>query len=113
MGRKPQVQARVPQDVKDAMDEYCEENDLSQSDAVRRALENEYVDEEGDFPFDEAEGDVDRFSVNETARLVGPMLGLGVLIVLGLGAVVNADTQIVAAVSLAGGMIGAFTGGLL
>lgn len=42
MGRKPQVQARVPNDVKEEIETYCDEHDLSQSDAVRRALEREY-----------------------------------------------------------------------
>lgn len=42
MGRKPQVQARIPVDVKASLDEYCEENNLSTSDGVRRALEKEY-----------------------------------------------------------------------
>jgi len=68
MGRKPQVQARIPNDLKENIDDYCTEHNVSQSDAVRRALELEYRDG------DTNDGDrlADRFddvqAANETAR---------------------------------------------
>jgi hypothetical protein len=42
MGRKPQVQARIPNDLKERIDEYCDEHDISTTESVRRALEKEY-----------------------------------------------------------------------
>jgi hypothetical protein len=42
MPRKPKVQTRVPEDLHERIEDYCDENDVSKSDAARRALEREY-----------------------------------------------------------------------
>lgn len=80
MGRKPQVQARIPEDVKDGIDEYCDEHDVTQSDAVRRALQRTYLDaEQLRDEFD------DTNSINQTYRLL-----LGRLIAVALAAGIGA-----------------------
>lgn len=61
MGRKPKVQTRIPQDTKDQLEAYCEEHDISQSDAVRRAVENVY----GVDPAADVEGSMGAPSVTE------------------------------------------------
>lgn len=38
MDRKPKVQTRIPADLKDRLDEYQEDRDISQADAVRRLV---------------------------------------------------------------------------
>lgn len=67
MGRKPQVQARIPNDLKGQIDRYCDEHDISQTEAVRRALELEYRDDD---PDDDRLADRydDVQAANETAR---------------------------------------------
>lgn len=42
---KPQIQARVPPDVRDALDTYADEKDMSRSDALRRLVETSLQEE--------------------------------------------------------------------
>jgi len=38
--RKPTISARVPRDTYDRLEDYCEENDISKADALRRFTED-------------------------------------------------------------------------
>lgn len=38
MARKPQIQARVPSDVQDGLEDYADDHDISRSDALRRIV---------------------------------------------------------------------------
>lgn len=50
MARNPLLNTRVPPDYAEAVDEYCEEHGVSQSEAVRRAIRYYYIEETDDQP---------------------------------------------------------------
>lgn len=102
MARKPLLQARVEHTTKDAVDNYADENDLSQSEAVRRLIHHGLADEGYN-----AAGDrnwLERLASTGTMTIAA-VVGLLAVGLSGLAALLADASLAAAVVALVGGFI--------